>query len=462
MFKNIFTKFVVVYITLVICIILLLSAFALGFFYKQYSEEAQLQSMAVADKIDELLIEYYDNQITKKDLISWIDAMSFVASTKIYILNPDKTAINTLDTNEQIFSNEDVAKDIEKVMEGQVVMKMGWLTEQNDSNIMYMGKPFIYNNEITAIILLFTPVEQFVNTIENMIYGIISISIIITIISSIVILFVSKNISRPIVTISNYAKRIGKGEDVDDLEIIGEDEISKLAQSFNEMKKEIQASEEIRKEFVANVSHELRTPLTTIIGFLKGILDGVIKDDQEKKYIQVAYDEANRLKTLTSEILDSTKLEAGRVMLNIAKFNLSQMLDNIVLEFNGEVAKKGIELQTNYRKNLILEADKDKIRQVIINIIGNSLKFTEKGYIRISAKVISQHIVIEIEDTGIGISKDKLPYIFDKFYTANEYGSATAGAGLGLNIAKSIIKRHNGNINASSKEGEGTKIIIEL
>lgn len=462
MFKNIYTKFVVIYLTLLILIVILLSAFSIGFFYKQYSEEAQIQSLAMADKIDGLLTQYYNNEITKKELTSWIDAMSYVASTKIYVLNPDKTIINNVTNSEQLFTNENVYKDITKVMEGNVVIKMGLMTQKTDNNIMYMGKPFIYNNEIAGIILLFTPVEQFAKTIESMLYGIISISILITIIGSAVIMFVSKNISRPITKISDYAKRIGKGQDVEDLDIVGQDEIAKLAKSFNEMKREIKASEDIRKEFVANVSHELRTPLTTIIGFLKGILDGVIKVEEQPKYIQIAYDEANRLKTLTTEILDATKLESGRVMLNITKFSLSNLLDDIFMEFNQEVQSKGLVLLTEYRKTLMLEADRDKIKQVIINILSNALKFTQKGYIKISARYANQKMIIKVEDTGIGISKEKLPYIFDKFYTANQYGSATGGAGLGLNIAENLIKIHDGKITVESEINVGTIITIEL
>ena len=388
--------------------------------------------------------------------------MSYVASTKIYVLNPDKTVINNASNQEQLFTNEDVYEDITKVMEGNVVIKMGLLTQKTDNNIMYMGKPFVYNGEITGIILLFTPVEQFAKTIETMLYGIVSISILITIIGSIVILLVSKNISRPITQISNYARKIGKGQDVEDLEIVGQDEIANLAKSFNEMKREIKASEEIRKEFVANVSHELRTPLTTIIGFLKGILDGVIRKEEQNKYIQIAYDEANRLKTLTADILDATKLEAGRIMLNKTKFSLSDLLDDVYMEFNQEVKNKGLVLLTEYRKTLILEGDRDRIKQVIINVVSNALKFTQKGYIKISAKYANQHMIITVEDTGIGISEEKIPHIFDKFYTANKYGSATGGAGLGLNIAENIVKLHGGKITVQSKINEGTIITIEI
>ncbi len=462
MFKNIYTKFVVIYISLLILIILLLSSFSMMFFYKQYTDESKLESMQISEKISEKLTSYYDNNITKKELVAWIDAMSFTSNTKIYVLNPDKTVINNIDDSDSVFTNENILKDISKVMDGDTIIKIGLFGQQQNNNIMYLGTPYIYNNDIMAIILLFTPVEQFVNTIENMIYGIISISIIVTAIASIIILIISKNISEPIIKISKYARKIGKGEQVEDIEVKGRDEISDLAKSFNEMKKEISAAENIRKEFVANVSHELRTPLTTIIGFLKGILDGIIPQEEEHKYVEIVYNEANRLKDLTTDILDVTKMESGKIKLKKVRFNLSHLLNDICLEFENEMKNRGLVLLTEYKKNLVVELDKDRIKQVIINIISNSLKFTQKGYIKLSARVQRGKLLIIIEDTGSGIPKEKLPYIFDKFYTANEYGSATGGAGLGLNIAQNIVKLHDGNIKVDSEIDVGTTITIEL
>lgn len=461
MFKNIYTKFVVTYITLAILIILLLTAFSIGFFYKQYSEEAEISSMSIASKIDEKLNLYYNNDITKKELTAWIDAMSYTSNTKIYVLNPDKTIINNME-DVDIFSNENIANDISKVIDGETIVKMGLFNRESENNIMYLGTPFIYNGEISGIILLFTPIEEFVSTIENMIYGIICIAIFITIIASVVVLIISKNISEPITNISNYARKLGKGEIVDDIKVNGQDEIAKLATSFNEMKKEIYAAENIRKEFVANVSHELRTPLTTILGFLKGMLDGIIKQDEYEKYIKIVYDEANRLKELTTDMLDLTKIEAGKVALNKVKFNLTNLLDDVCIEFNTEFENKGIELIKDYRKGLLLNGDKDKIKQIIINIISNSLKFTQKGYIKISAKTKGRNVVIRFEDTGCGIAKEKIPYIFDKFYTANKYGSATNGAGLGLSIVQNMVKLHEGTISVESEVGQGTIITIEI
>ena len=229
------------------------------------------------------------------------------------------------------------------------------------------------------------------------------------------------------------------------------------------MKKEISVAEQMRRDIVANVSHELRTPLTSIIGFLKGILDGVIKPEDEKKYLQIAYDEANRLKGLTHEIVEVAKLESGSIKLNKERFNLNTLSKDVKLELEPMIKEKNVEFILEEKvKNIDIFADKDKIKQVLINIINNSYKFTDKGYIKLTINKKEKNAIIIIQDTGSGIQKDKISYLFNKFYTANEYGDATAGAGLGLNIVKNIVDLHKGDINIESEVGKGTKITIHI
>ncbi len=234
-----------------------------------------------------------------------------------------------------------------------------------------------------------------------------------------------------------------------------------LAKSFNEMKKELAVTEQMRKEIVANVSHELRTPLTSIIGFIKGILDGVISKDEEEKYLSIAYEEANRLKDLTKDIVDVAKLESGSVSLNKEKFSLNELAKDVYVEMEELVKEKNLKLILEEKENdVVVCADKAKIRQVLINVINNSVKFTTKGYIKVTISKDGEKAKIIVKDTGIGIQKDKISYLFNKFYTANDYGNATTGAGLGLNIVKNIVDMHGGKVEIESTVGKGTKATI--
>ena len=348
-------------------------------------------------------------------------------------------------------------------MEGETVSRMNAVSLNQESNLVYVGIPLTYNDTVSGVIMAFSPITEMEVFISEVLKIIGIILVIVILIGTIAILRVSVKISEPITEISNYARRIGKGEEVPDVEITSNDEIGMLAASFNEMKKEIAVSEQMRKEIVANVSHELRTPLTSIIGFIKGILDGVIPVEDHEKYLSIVYNEANRLKELTKDIVDVAKLESGSISLHKEKFNLNELTKEVYTEMEELVKEKNLEFILEELKNDIsIYADKARIRQVLINIINNSIKFTEKGYIKLVLDEENDKACISIEDTGSGIKEDKIAYLFDKFYTANDYGNATNGAGLGLNIVKNIVDLHGGSIEVLSTVGKGTRVNIKI
>ena len=426
MFKGIYFKLVATYLYLFMVIILLISFFMCSIFYNEF-------------------------------------AMAYISNLKIYILNPDATMLHQGSETDEMSIDDQIRQDILRVMDGETVNRMTSLGFNDEDSLAYVGLPLTYNNQISGVILAFSPITEIQSLYKEVINILGMIVIIVILIGTIAILRVSIKISEPITVISDYAKKIGKGEDVPDVEFDRNDEIGMLANSFNEMKKEIAVSEQMRREIVANVSHELRTPLTSIIGFIKGILDGVIPDEDREKYLSIAYDEANRLKELTKDIVDVAKLESGSLELHKEKFILNDLTKEVYTEMEELVKEKNLEfILEEEAENIEIFADKARIRQVLINIINNSLKFTNKGYIKIILNKENNKSAIVIEDTGIGIQKDKISYLFDKFYTANNYGDATTGAGLGLNIVKNIVDLHGGTINVDSTLGVGTKIKIVI
>ncbi len=463
MFKGIYLKLVTTYLTLFLAIILLISFFILSIFYKEFTNRSEQDLLNAGVKTNALMARYYDNEISKAELTAWINAMSYISNIKIYILNPDTTILHQVSSEEQMSINEQIKTDIKSVMEGQTVKRINPLKLDTESDIVYIGMPLTYNEKISGVIMLFSPITELNNILRQALITIGTVIIISILICTLAILRISIKISEPIRIISDYAKKIGKGEDVPDVEINSNDEIGMLAKSFNEMKKEIAVAEQMRREIVANVSHELRTPLTSIIGFIKGILDGVISKEDENKYLSIAYDEANRLKELTKDIVDIAKLESGNTKLNREDFILNDLVKDVYVELEELVKEKNLEfILVENDENIKINADKARIRQVLINIINNSMKFTNEGYIKVELSKSYEKAKIVISDTGIGIQKDKISYLFNKFYTANDYGNATSGAGLGLNIVKNIIDMHNGEIKIDSIVNEGTTVSIIL
>ena len=463
MFKGIYFKLVTTYLSLFMAIVLLVSFFISSVFYKQFTNQIQEELVNACVKTNALMQRYYNNEITKEELTAWINAMAYISNLKIYILNPDASVLHKVSESEEMSMNIQIKQDILKVMEGETVSRMNAVSLNQESNLVYVGIPLTYNDTVSGVIMAFSPITEMEVFISEVLKIIGIILVIVILIGTIAILRISVKISEPITEISNYARRIGKGEEVPDVEIASNDEIGMLAASFNEMKKEIAVSEQMRKEIVANVSHELWPPLTSIICFIKGILDGVIPVEDHEKYLSIVYNEANRLKELTKDIVDVAKLESGSISLNKEKFNLNELTKEVYTEMEELVKEKNLEfILEELKSDISIYADKARIRQVLINIINNSIKFTEKGYIKLVLNEENDKACISIEDTGSGIKEDKIAYLFDKFYTANDYGNATNGAGLGLNIVKNIVDLHGGSIEVLSTVGKGTRVNIKI
>ena len=431
MFKSIYMKLFVTYLSLFLAIILIVSFFMLSIFYREFTLQAEEDLVNAGNRVNALMERYYNNDINRVELNSWINAMSYISNIKIYILNPDTSSLSISDNDTDIDLNSQIISDMTEIMNGNTVKHMNPIKLSSADEVVYVGMPLEYNGQISGVILLFTPLTELNSVSKEVLNTMLVIIALTALLSALAILRSSIRISEPIVEISNYAIDIGRGREVPDIKIESKDEIGRLARSFNIMKKELSVAEQMRRDIVANVSHELRTPLTSIIGFLKGILDGIIKPEDEKKYLKIAYDEANRLKGLTHEIVEVAKLESGSTKLSKERFNLNDLAKDVKLELEDQIKEKGLNLILEEKvKNIELFADKDKIRQVFINIINNSFKFTEKGYIKVILNLKDKKAIIIIEDTGIGIKDDKISYLFNKFFTANDYGDATSGAGL--------------------------------
>lgn len=473
MFKSIYLRLVATYLTLFLVIVAIISFFSTSIFYKEFTNQTEDNLRNAGIKTNSLMERYYNNEITKSELTAWIDAMGYISNIKIYVLNPDASILQQVSQNDVLDINEILKQDLKNAMDGKEKIRMTSVSmvlnaddldgSSSEEEVIYITMPLKYNNTISGVIMIFSPFTEVNKLLKEAIITIITVVVLVILIGTLAILRVSINISNPIKQISEYAKQIGKGIDVPDVVVETDDEIAMLGNSFNEMKKELLATEQMRKEIVANVSHELRTPLTSIIGFIKGILDGVISKDEEEKYLSIAYEEANRLKELTKDIVDVAKLESGNLSLNKEKFNLNELVQDVYIEFEEMVKEKNLEFVLKEKtKDIIINADKGRIRQVLINILNNSLKFTDKGSIKMSVEKVQNNIEIKVKDTGTGIQKDKISYLFNKFYTANDYGSATSGAGLGLNIVKNIVDMHNGDVKIESDLGTGTTVYVRL
>ncbi|QJC51446.1 HAMP domain-containing protein [Paenibacillus albicereus] len=232
----------------------------------------------------------------------------------------------------------------------------------------------------------------------------------------------------------------------------------------------IRRLERMRSEFVANVSHELKTPVTAIKGFAETLLGGAVHDPvMSQQFMQIIYDESERLNRLIGDILELSKVESRRVPLQLSPVDLTAFLRRSIEVMEPEAAKKGIALEAVIADGIFLEADEDRLRQIVINLLQNGINYTpEGGQVAVSASLAVREdgletVRIRISDTGIGIPKKDLPRIFERFYRVDKARSrVSGGTGLGLSIVKHLVELHKGTITVDSTVGVGTSFILEL
>lgn len=275
-----------------------------------------------------------------------------------------------------------------------------------------------------------------------------------------VIWYLTLKMVKPIHLMTDAANAFGKGDFSQRVKVNTNDELSELADSFNEMAASLEASEKVRKNFIANVSHELKTPMTSISGFVEGILDGTIEKDKQNHYLRIVLNEVKRLSRLVKSMLNLSKIDDKDITLHKSSFEILGLTLNILDLFEEKINAKNVDIQgLENCKGTFIYADYDLIYQVIYNLLENATKFVNQdGYIRISILNQNDNLVFSIANSGEGISQDEIPLIFDRFYKTDKSRSKDKiGIGLGLYIVKKILHLHDGNIKAESIEGKECK-----
>jgi two-component system phosphate regulon sensor histidine kinase PhoR len=217
--------------------------------------------------------------------------------------------------------------------------------------------------------------------------------------------------------------------------------------------------ESMRKDFVANVSHELKTPLTSIKGFIETLIDGAIEDrGAAQRFLGIIHQETERLNHIIADLLDLSKLESGRTELNVSTIDLDELVAEVVDAAENRLRAKNLELTLAIEAKVI-SGDEDLLREVIVNLFDNAMKYTpEGGAIKIGSAEGPEGVEVYVEDTGFGIPEESLPRLFERFYRVDKGRSREmGGTGLGLSIVKHIIERHCGKVAVSSELGRGSR-----
>ena len=245
-------------------------------------------------------------------------------------------------------------------------------------------------------------------------------------------------------------------------------EVEKFAKDKKLEIETLQVRENYRKEFMGNISHELKTPLFTVQGYILTLLDGAIKDKKvRKKYLNRASKGVDRLLYIVKDLDMITKLETGDLHLHQDDFDLVEMIENVfeLLEMKAAKREISIQLDKNYDRPVLVHGDEERVQQVLTNLIVNSIKYgKKKGNTKISIEDFNDdHLVIKVIDDGIGIEKEHIPRLFERFFRVDKSGSRKeGGSGLGLSIVKHIIEAHNESLAVESEFGVGSTFSFTL
>ena len=317
------------------------------------------------------------------------------------------------------------------------------------------------NNSDTIGVVIISANTKDIDNFMSMVMQIFFLAAIATLSMSILAIGVfSYNMVKPLRQMSTAAKQFGKGDFSVRVSATGNDEINELATAFNNMAESLSASETTRKSFVANVSHELKTPMTTITGFIDGILDGTIPPEKQNHYLHIVSDEIKRLSRLVRSMLNLSRIDSGELKLNYQTFDLLDVLVNVIITFEQEIDRKGIDIKgLDMITPKSVYGDKDLLHQVVYNLVENAVKFTnDGGYIEFNIIESLERFDFMIKNSGMGIGASEIEHVFERFYKTDKSRSKDKkGLGLGLYLVRSIIRLHGGDISAKSNVGEYTE-----
>jgi signal transduction histidine kinase len=276
---------------------------------------------------------------------------------------------------------------------------------------------------------------------------------------------VSRKLTYPLIEVEKATQKIAKGQFSTRINIGSHDEIGQLVKAINDMAKELHRIQTNRSEFFANISHELRTPITYIEGYAKVLKEGRYRSPNEQfEYLTVIEQETSRMMKLVEDLFELSKIEEGKLELHLEELDMNEIIEQVLFKVRNSAKQKQLNLVINgFEEQAMIIADKDRIEQVLLNLLNNAVRYTDKGDIHVTAGIIGHDIILSIRDTGIGIPEEEIPYLFDRFYRVEKSRSRKyGGTGLGLSIVKQLVELQKGKIEVQSKVGKGTEFKLSF
>ncbi len=408
--------------------------------------------------------EDFSTQFTWNEFQKQLASLSAFLASDIYIINNDgEILISSLGPASLTYPRQIPDFDILDFSSGYYTI--GDFYGQYEQDVLTVYAPVTRNYRANCYVLLCMEKEQIAKMQSGLLDGGYLTLIIVYALSLLILLICFLTVHLPMKKLLLAAMHYNKGDYDYPLQLHRQDEFGYLAGSFNYMRHELGTLEEDQRKFVSNVSHDFRSPLTSIKGYAQAMADGTIPPELQERYLNVIIFETERLEKLTQELLELNKYGSRGYLLDISSFDLNQCIKMTVQSFEQISLQKRIRFDLVLTGNeLYVDADMSKIQLVLQNLIDNAIKFSHTdAVIKVETTVKNDKVFISVKDTGIGIPKDSLGKIWERFYKTDiSRGKDKKGTGLGLAIVKEILNAHQENINVISTVDVGTEFIFTL
>ncbi|MDU0894948.1 MAG: HAMP domain-containing sensor histidine kinase, partial [Anaerococcus sp.] len=429
---------------------------------RNYYESALIGSMQNQARISQLQFNTYMNRYDLSEIIIG-DKNAFYRNNETQVQILDNSGVVLFDSQASNQVGTKLGKsDVNEAREGkQSTYKSR--NELTNEEIISLSYPLNSNDNQAGILRLTSSMTKVNYKIRKDMYFYIIFGTIVSILAFFVSLIASRRVIAPILDLINVSEKLAAGDFKQKAEVKGKDELSELASTINFMSDSIVKREDMKNEFISSVSHELRTPLTSIKG---GAITLQSKDIQQNadmlnQGLSIIESEGDRLSMMVEDLLDFSRLQSSNFKYDKDKIDIIELVKQVHTQLAPRATNEGIEFTfTSIYKSIMVYADKNRMKEVFINIIDNAIKFTsEGGKIDILIDQLDDNVSVTVKDNGEGIKEDEIAFVSSKFYKGSSSKSQT---GLGLSICEEIIKGHYGKLIIKSKYGSGTSVIVEI
>ena len=461
---KLYYKFILAYFCFaalcVVVVITITSPITYNFLVRQKAAELYRS----ANEISNTYADYfYDDSLSTEDVKKQLKASGDFSLLTIWIMNSD---------GEVIYNSADSGSNSTFTVEGFIeegtsrsFFREGDFYGQFNEDMLSVLAPITNNYNLKGYVVVHSPLSRIREQRNDLNLIVLATIAVVFVLSTFILIVFTDIVYIPLKKITKATEAYAEGDFTYPIDIDKNDEIGYLAASLTYMADKLSHFEDDQKKFIANVSHDFRSPLTSMKGYLEAMADGTIPPEQHEKYIKIVNNETERLTKLTNNLLTLNNLNITGMNLDITDFDINKTIRNTVATFEGTCKKKHISFNLVLTgETLYVSADKGKIEQVLYNLIDNAIKFSKpESSIRLETSEKNETIFVSVKDSGIGIPKDDMKLIFDRFYkTDQSRGRDKKGTGLGLSIVKEIINAHHENINVISTVDVGTEFIFTL